>query len=91
MGLVHGALEKGKKRNFKEFLNKNLYFSFHYSNRSWNDFPNANVIVIENANKFGLVQLHQLRGRVAEETGKHQYSLFDDQSLSKMPSKELKF
>tara|TARA_B100000579_G_scaffold363953_1_gene322704 strand:- start:314 stop:2356 length:2043 start_codon:yes stop_codon:yes gene_type:complete len=66
VGLIHGAMDKViKDKILTDFLNKKIDVLVSTTVIEVGiDFPNANVIVIENANKYGLSQLHQLRGRV---------------------------
>jgi len=70
VALLHGKINNEEKENvLNKFLNKE--YSILVSTTIIEvgiDFPNANVIIIENANKFGLSQLHQLRGRVGRGT-----------------------
>ncbi len=66
VGLIHGNLNKDEKKIvLNNFLKKkiNILVSTTVIEVGIN-FPSATVMIIENSNKFGLSQLHQLRGRV---------------------------
>ena len=92
VGLIHGSLDKEEKADvLNKFLHQKISILVSTTVIEVGvDFPNANLIIIENANKFGLAQLHQLRGRVGRGNKQGNCILLFKDGLSKNAIKRIK-
>ena len=92
ISMVHGQMKAAQKEeNMRRFLNRDTQIMVSTTVIEVGvDVPNASVMVIESAEKFGLSQLHQLRGRVGRGAEKSFCILLTGTSLSKEAKSRLK-
>lgn len=90
VGLLHGQMTAEEKRRTMEAFRSgelNVLVSTVVIEVGV-DVPNATMMVIENANRFGLAQLHQLRGRIGRGQNKSYCFLFaeteDPEAVSRL-------
>jgi ATP-dependent DNA helicase RecG len=91
VGMLHGkVVQEEKEQILNDFLTKKYKILVSTTIIEVGiDFPNANLIIIENANKFGLSQLHQLRGRVGRGTNQASCILMFKTNLSENARKRI--
>ena len=92
VGLIHGQMSsEDKECELKKYKDREVDILVSTTVIEVGiDNPNATVIVIENANRFGLSQLHQLRGRVGRGSEKSYCFLMYDGNLSDQAIQRLK-